>query len=67
MGFFFVSINGFVKSMLQFGNRCSMKADNGPYVCSVADIEAVVLVEFDTSGITPILHCVHSRTPSRSA
>ncbi len=67
MGFFFVGINGFVKSMLQFVDRCSMKTDNGFYVCYVADIEAVVLVEFDTSGITPILHCVHSRTASRSA
>ena len=67
MGFFFVSINGFVKSTLQFVNRCSMKADNGLYVCYVADKDAVVLVEFDTSAITPILHCVHSQTPSRSA
>lgn len=67
MEFSFVSINGFVKSTPQFVNRCSMKADNGLYVCYVADKDAVVFVEFDTSGITSILYCVHSPTPSRSA
>lgn len=66
MEVFFVSINGFVKSVLQFVNRCSMKADNGFYICYVANEDTVVLVEFNASGISPILHCVHRPTLSRS-
>ena len=61
MGVFFVGIDGFVKSPLKLVNRCSMKTDDILYAGKMADKYAVVLVEFNASGIPPILHCVHGR------